>query len=129
MENFLSIFVLIPLLGFLVNVFVPKANERLMSRVAFSTMALQYIATIFFTAFWFVSDQHVLYTKELGMHKTGLFDFFYDFCFDKVTAVYLLVGSSLSFLVTAYSRTYLHREGGYKRFFNTSNVGSKRTFK
>ncbi len=119
MEKFLFIFVLIPFLGFLVNVFVPKANEKLMSRIAFSTMALQYVITIFFTVFWFLSDQHVLFTKEMGMHKTGLFDFFYDFCFDKVTAVYLLVGSSLSFLITAYSRTYLHREGGYKRFFNT----------
>jgi NADH:ubiquinone oxidoreductase subunit 5 (subunit L)/multisubunit Na+/H+ antiporter MnhA subunit len=33
--------------------------------------------------------------------------------------VYLLVGAFLTFLVTIYSRYYLHREHGYKRFFNT----------
>lgn len=33
--------------------------------------------------------------------------------------VYLLVGSLLTFMVTIYSRYYLHREPGYKRFYNT----------
>ena len=42
-----------------------------------------------------------------------------DFYFGTITAVYLMVGSILCFLVTVYSRYYLHREGGYKRFFNT----------
>ena len=48
------------------------------------------------------------------------YEFFIDFRFDKITAVYALVGSILSFLVTVYSRTYLHREKGYKRFFNNT---------
>ena len=45
--------------------------------------------------------------------------FFIDFDFDKITAVYTFVGSFLTFLVTLYSRAYMHRESGYKRFFNT----------
>ena len=31
----------------------------------------------------------------------------------------MFVGSFLTFLVAIYSRVYLHRENGYKRFFNT----------
>jgi NADH-quinone oxidoreductase subunit L len=119
MEHFLLIFVLIPALGFLTNVFIPKTNEKLMSNVAFTTMGLQFVVTFFFTCYWFVRHQDTLYTKEITFYRTDEIELFIDFCFDKISVVYLMVGAFLSFLIIAYSRTYLHREGGYKRFFNT----------
>ena len=56
---------------------------------------------------------------SLYLFRTPHYVFQLDFYFDAITAVYLLVGFVLCFLVTVYSRYYLHREGGYKRFFNT----------
>lgn len=53
------------------------------------------------------------------MYQTKGYTFLIDFYFDEVTAVYLFVGALLTFLITVYSRYYLHRESGYKRFFNT----------
>ncbi len=38
---------------------------------------------------------------------------------DDITAIFLVTGSFLTFLITIYSRYYLHKENGYKRFFNT----------
>ena len=32
---------------------------------------------------------------------------------------FALVGAILAFLIVMYSRVYMHRESGYKRFFNT----------
>jgi NADH:ubiquinone oxidoreductase subunit 5 (subunit L)/multisubunit Na+/H+ antiporter MnhA subunit len=61
----------------------------------------------------------VLDLKDAVVFKTSKYEFFIEFYFDKITAVYLFVGSFLTFLVTLYSRYYLHREDGYKRFFNT----------
>jgi NADH-quinone oxidoreductase subunit L len=118
-EQLLVIFVLIPLAGFLVNVCVPGTNEKLMARVAFSTMALQFVAALVFTIFWIYNHGYILYTKEITIYRSEGIELFADFCFDKITAGYLMVGASLSFLITAFSRTYLHREGGFKRFFNT----------
>src|SRR6185436_13229254 len=57
--------------------------------------------------------------KDLILFESPGYEFFIDFNFDKITAVYLWVGSFLTFLVTIYSRYYLHREIGYKRFFNS----------
>ena len=57
--------------------------------------------------------------KRCRSFKTEGFEFFIDLTFDRITATYLFVGSLLTFLVTVYSRYYLHRESGYKRFFNT----------
>ncbi|MFN3874335.1 MAG: proton-conducting transporter membrane subunit, partial [Flavobacteriales bacterium] len=60
-----------------------------------------------------------LNVKEIVLYRSADYEFFIDFYFDRVTAVYLLVGAMLTFLITVYSRYYLHREEGYKRFFNT----------
>jgi NADH-quinone oxidoreductase subunit L len=109
----------VPCIGFLVNVFVEKTKERLMAGIAFSTMAVQFIISLTFTCLWIYQHGLTLYTKQLTIYQSEEAEFFVDFCFDKIAAVYLMVGASLSFLITAYSRTYLHREKGYKRFFNT----------
>ena len=77
---------------------------------------------LFFQAFfvyWLFQGRPVLDYKELVLFTTTDYEFFVGFYFDKITAVYLLVGSFLTFLVTIYSRYYMHRESGYKRFFNT----------
>ncbi|MFZ1704859.1 MAG: proton-conducting transporter membrane subunit, partial [Saprospiraceae bacterium] len=57
--------------------------------------------------------------KEFSIYTGHNLNFFVDFYFDKVTAIYCFVGSMLTFLVTTYSSTYLHRELGYKRYFYT----------
>lgn len=90
-----------------------------MSRASFSTMVIQFLTALVFTCCWLIMGHGPLYTKELALYRSGTSELFLDFCFDEVTAVYLMVGSLLSFLIIAYSRSYLHREGGYKRFFST----------
>ncbi len=119
METYLVIFILIPFFGYVVNLFVKRSNEKLMSSVAYITMALQFTSALTFTILWIFNSSNLLYTKGITIYKHGETELFLDFCFDKITATYLMVGSLLSLLIIAYSRTYLHREGGYKRFFNT----------
>jgi NADH:ubiquinone oxidoreductase subunit 5 (subunit L)/multisubunit Na+/H+ antiporter MnhA subunit len=53
------------------------------------------------------------------VYSSENYEFFIDFLVDKLTLVFALLGASLTFLITIYSRYYLHREDGYKRFFNT----------
>lgn len=119
MINILPIFLIIPFLGFLASVFVHRRNEVLHSRVAFGTAGIQNILAIGFTLYWAFSGGKALNIKEFVIYSTPNYEFFVDFYFDRVTAVFLVVGSVLTFLITLYSRYYLHREEGYKRFFNT----------
>jgi NADH:ubiquinone oxidoreductase subunit 5 (subunit L)/multisubunit Na+/H+ antiporter MnhA subunit len=77
------------------------------------------LVSIFFTYQWASHGFHEINLKEFSVYQNGNYDFYLDFYFDKLTMVYLLLGSSLTFLITIYSRYYLHREEGYKRFFNT----------
>lgn len=116
---YLPCFILFPLLGMLVAALVPARREDIVSGVAFATLGLQGVAGVGFAALWLWQGMPTLALAEIELfHKSG-YAYWLDLHFDKVTAVFLLVGSLLTFLVAVYSRYYLHREAGYKRFFLT----------
>jgi NADH:ubiquinone oxidoreductase subunit 5 (subunit L)/multisubunit Na+/H+ antiporter MnhA subunit len=115
----LEFFVLFPLLGFVISLLIPKKNETLISWIAFSSVGIHLLAAALFLGYWFMVGHPTLNMKDIILYQIPDYSFFIDFFFDKITAVYLLVGAILTFLVTIYSRYYMHREGGYKRFFNT----------
>lgn len=119
MAILLPFFVLIPLAGFLISLVVPRGREAALSRTAFITAGLQLVLVVGFTGWWLVAGHPVLSVKEIVIYATDGYEFFLDLHFDKITAAYLFMGALLSFLITIYSRYYLHREPGFKRFFNT----------
>src|SRR5260221_843779 len=119
MTLLLQLFILIPLTGFVVSLLIPAKKETLISWVAFFTVGVQLVSFLIFVLVWIDIDHPTLNVKDIVIFKTVGYEFFIDFYFDKITAVYLFVGAFLTFLVTVYSRYYLHREKGYKRFFNT----------
>jgi len=119
MNSILQFFILLPLLGFLFSLFIPGHKENFISKTAFGTVGLHMISFQIFLLYWLWNGHPTLNLKEITLFKTTGYEFFVDFYFDKITATYLFVGSLLTFLVTIYSRYYLHRETGYKRFFNT----------
>ena len=119
MEHILQYFIIIPFLGFILSVFLPEKNEKLISGIAFGTVFIQFLGLVVFICFWIINGSEDLNLKELTLLKTEHYEFFIDFYFDKIGAVYLFVGALLTSMITTYSRYYLHREKGYKRFFNT----------
>ncbi|MDO1446026.1 proton-conducting transporter membrane subunit [Rhodocytophaga aerolata] len=119
MTSLIQFFIAVPLLGFFISLVLPRKKESLISFISFSTVGLHFAGAILFLAAWLVNGHPVLNLKEFVLFSTPGYEFFIDFAFDKITAVYLFVGAFLTFMVTVYSRAYLHREKGYKRFFNT----------
>ena len=118
MTLILKLFILIPLVGFILSLWIPAKNEKALSWLAYTTAGLHHVIFLMFTIFW-ITQGALSYNLKAVIFQTNNYEFFIDFYFDKITAVYVVVGSFLTFLVTIYSRTYLHREKGYKRFFNT----------
>jgi len=111
--------VVLPFVGFVISLFLPARQEAWISRAAFLSVGLHALLTDFFLAYWLWRGAPTLDVKDWVLFRSTDYEFFIDFIFDQITAVYLFVGSLLTFLVTVYSRHYLHREKGYKRFFNT----------
>jgi NADH-quinone oxidoreductase subunit L len=119
MAQLLQLFILIPLIGFFFSLLVPRKKERAISWIALVTVGLHLAGIWIFSAGWLLNDHPVLDIKHIVVYKTTGFEIFVDFYFDKITAVFACVGSVLTLLVTLFSRFYLHREEGFKRFFNT----------
>ena len=119
MNEILQYFLLLPLFGFVVSLLLPESKEKLISSMAFGTVFLQLTGIVIFIIVWIFQGADDLNFKELTLIKTSNYEFFIDFYFDKIAVVYLFVGAVLTSMITTYSRYYLHREKGYKRFFNT----------
>ena len=119
MEQLVNLFVLIPLFGFIMGLVIPSQKEGALSKITYVTIGLQLIISVIFIGWWIWNGSNVINLKEFSIFKTVHYDFFIDLYFDKISATYILIGAVLTFLITVYSRYYLHREEGYKRFFNT----------
>lgn len=115
----LEIFILIPIIGFVISLAIPKKNEDALSAASYLTVGLHWASISAFLVYWMIMGFPTIDHKDMTIYQSNDYEFFIDLYFDKITAVYLFVGSFLTFLVTIYSRYYLHREVGYKRFFNT----------
>ena len=119
MNELLQFFILVPFLGFIISLFLPESKEKAISWTAFGTVFLQLVGLVAFIIFWIIDGAKDLNLLELSILKTAHYEFFIDFYFDQISAVYLFIGALLTSMITTYSRYYLHREKGYKRFFNT----------
>lgn len=115
----ISLFVLLPFLAFVISLFIPEGKENSFSVLAFGTVSLQLIAITGYSLYWIIKGMNPVNIRELEMYNDGNYQFLLDFYFDSISMVYLWVGAFITFLITRYSRFYLHLEEGYKRFFNT----------
>lgn len=118
MEYALNLFIILPLCGFILSVLIPKRNEVALSSVSFAAVSLQFLITVGYILLWLYWGADNFNMKEFSIFKVKGYDFYVDLYFDEITATYLLIGSMLTLIITRYSRFYLHREDGYKRFFN-----------
>jgi NADH-quinone oxidoreductase subunit L len=119
MNHLLHLLLLLPAIGFLISLLLPEKAERFISYTAVGTIGIHFLLLLTLTTLWIVYGFPVVDLKDFSLFKSEGYEYFIDLHFDEISAVYAGVGSSLSFLVAIYSRVYLHRERGYKRFFNT----------
>ena len=119
MTHLINLFIIIPLLGYLISLVMPAKNERIISGVAFLTVGAQFLAFLGFLLLWLIKGHPAENVKDIILYSDNQNALWLDFYFDRTTAVFLGMGAFLTFLVVTYCRAYLHREPGYKRFFNT----------
>lgn len=118
MSSLLYLFVLVPLIGFFISLLVPKNWENTIAWLSFIIVGSHLLSAVVYVVVWFLNGHQAFNLPNIELYSSGNYNFTIDFYFDGITAVYLLVGAFLTLSVTIYSRRYLHREEGYKRFFN-----------
>src|SRR5215211_7605684 len=119
MNYLLSLFILVPLLAFLVSLFFKNKQEKPLSLVVLFTTAVYVVAAIILSIFWGLNNFLPINENLITLYKTEGFAFVIQFYYDRITAVYSIIGALVFFLVATFSRYYMHRDEGFKRFFNT----------
>ena len=118
MEKYLQYFFYIPFLGYLISLLINKKREALIASIAIATSSVQLFLLIIFSIIWYISGANSLDIKQVTLLTTPEFNFFIDFFFDRISFVFLFVGCILTILVSVFSKYYIHREPGFKRYFN-----------
>ena len=118
MEKYLQYFIYIPFLGYVLSLLINKKREAIIANIALGTSFIQLVFLIGFSFSWYLAGALALDIKQVTLLTTPEFDFFIDFFFDQVSLVFLFVGSILTLLVSVFSKYYIHREPGFKRYFN-----------
>jgi NADH:ubiquinone oxidoreductase subunit 5 (subunit L)/multisubunit Na+/H+ antiporter MnhA subunit len=118
MNEFLPYSILIPVLGFVVNLMLPRKREAVIFWSAITTVSLHALCLLVFTFIWIGNGALDIHGEGPVLYQANDNEFSLNFFFDRNTAVYFWVASVLTFLVMIFSRYYMHREPGFKRFFN-----------
>lgn len=114
-----SLFVIIPLAAFLLTLFWQNKQEKPIARIVQFTKGFYIIAALLYALLWLWSGYTPVNNKLVTLYATKDFVFAIQFYYDHITAVFSIVGALLFFLVATFSRYYMHRDEGYKRFFLT----------
>jgi NADH-quinone oxidoreductase subunit L len=114
----LSLFILVPVVAFIATLLLKNKSEKIIGRIVRFAKVFYIIAAVLLAAAWIVNGLKPISYKLATLYQTEHFVFAIQFYYDEITAVFSIVGSLLFFLVATFSKYYMHRDEGYKRFFN-----------
>jgi NADH-quinone oxidoreductase subunit L len=118
-QSLLPLFVLIPSLGFVLSLLFNRKQEKVITSVVIGTISIHLLLVIFVTLDWLMSGMQTLSLKYWQLFEHEGFKFILDFYLDKLTIVFAIVGAVITLLVAIFSKFYMHRDEGFKRYFNS----------
>jgi NADH-quinone oxidoreductase subunit L len=114
----LSAFIFIPLIAFFVTILLKNKSEKIIALIVRIAKISYIILSVLFVAGWIVNGLTPISHRLATIYQTDHFVFAIQFYYDEITAVFSVVGSLIFFLVATFSKYYMHRDEGFKRFFN-----------
>lgn len=119
MNQLLILFIAIPLLAFLATLLWQNKSEKAINGIVQVAKLFNIFIALFFIAWWIANGLQPISHKLVTLYQTDHFVFAINLYYDEITAIFSIVGSVLFYLVATFSRYYMHRDEGFKRFFNT----------
>lgn len=119
MEQVLILFIAIPMLAFFATLLWQNKSERAIGKIVRFTKVTNILISLTFFVWWLCNGLEPVSHKVATLYETDHFVFAIQLYYDEITAVFSMIGTLLFFLVATFSKYYMHRDEGYKRFFNT----------
>ena len=109
----------LPLLASLVLTIVPLTREQSVSRVALAGTVASAAVSLAAIAIWLAQLADPVRTPPHTAFSHATYHFTLTLLLDGSAAVFLLLVQFITGMVVRFSRFYLHREPGFRRFFAT----------
>lgn len=119
MTYLLTALIFIPLLGFAGVIFTPKNWERTIFSIAITTILAELAVFLVLGYQWLNAGAATIAASIGSVFASHHYTFSLDFSFDRLSAVFFGMAVIMTSLVLAFSRYYMHREPGFKRFYYT----------
>lgn len=118
MNNLIPLLPLLPLTALLIGFLFHNTREKEIYRANLAGIGFNLIIIIILFIQWIFQDKVPLSHKGILLYQTSLDAIDMSFYIDGYGFVFLFSATILTLLIVVFSKTYLHREPGYKRFFN-----------
>jgi NADH-quinone oxidoreductase subunit L len=119
LTQLLIAFVLTPILGFIGCILTPKKWERTIFSIAIAAILLELVLFFIFGYRWLNAGASPVSASIGSLYASHHYTFSLSFYFDRISAVFLGMATIMTSLVFIFSRYYMHREPGFKRFYYT----------
>lgn len=118
MRLILIILILLPMTSWVATLLLHKRREKSIAYVAAAASLLQILFCIAAVLVCFKTGTPVFDEHIFTVYASGHFDFGIQFYFDHLSAVYGILSAFILLIIQLFSRPYMHRENGYKRYYN-----------
>lgn len=118
MHEMLPLFIAFPLLGLILSFIGNNKQEKYVYWTSFSSLLLNLFCFLILIVYWLTSGAESLFFEGPVLYNSKETEFSINFFFDGFSALYLFVSTVLTTLVAIFSKFYMHREKGFKRFYN-----------
>lgn len=117
--HLLTALLIIPLIGFVGCLLVPRVRERTIVAVAMTLLAAETLVLVGVVVGWLRAGAHPLAAQLGTLYSSSGYTFSLGLYFDVYTAVFLAMSVIILTLISLFSKFYLHRDPGFKRFYVT----------
>ncbi|MFK5924708.1 MAG: proton-conducting transporter membrane subunit [Verrucomicrobiota bacterium] len=109
---------LVPFLSLVISYLFPNDNEKAIFTTSITGVAIDYVILVVVAIIWVWNGFQPIFVEGPVLYHTGKADFSISFLIDGYSLVYLLTATFLTGIIVMFSKNYMHREKGFKRFFN-----------
>lgn len=119
MPSLLSFFTISPLVALLISLLLPRAREKEIAAIAIAGVTLNFLLYIVLFYMWGKSGFGAIAGQGFMLFSSAHYTFALDFYFDAISSVFYGVTCIMTIVIMMFSKYYMHRDQGYKRFYNT----------
>ena len=115
----LILFIPLSLLALLICLLIPKQNEKAISSIALSGVFINFLLFLVLLYSWVIGGFRPLFQEGITLYSGQEYTFALDFFFDLTSAVFFGMTCITTMLIFMFSKFYMHRDHGFKRFYST----------